>query len=46
MAKYEIRKGGKVFAQLEADDLTPPPEILRSMKAAGYRLYIDGRLQR
>ena len=46
MAKFEIRKGGKVFARWDLEALTPPPEILRSMKAAGYRLYIDGRLQR
>ena len=46
MDKYEIRKDGKTFARWELPELTPPPEILRSMKAAGYRLYINGRLQR
>ena len=46
MPKFEIRKEGKIFARWELPELTPPPEILRNMKAAGYRLYIDGRLQR
>lgn len=46
MSKFEIRKAGKVFARWELSALTPPPEILRTMKAAGYRLYIDGKLQR
>lgn len=46
MATYEIRKEGKIYAQWEHPAFTPPPEILRTMKAAGYRLYINGKLQR
>ena len=46
MAKFEIRKAGRRFAHWEDAALTPPPEVLCSMKAAGYRLYIDGRQQR
>lgn len=46
MFKFEIRKDGKVYARWDLPALTPPPETLRTMKAAGYRLYIDGKLQR
>ena len=46
MSKYEIRKDGKVFASWDDPRLTPNQSTLKSMKAAGYRLYIDGKLQR
>lgn len=46
MSKYEVRKGGKVYACWTLEELTPPRETIAAMKAAGYRLYIDGRLQR
>ena len=46
MAKYEIRKGGKVFAHWTDECMTPDRETLKSMRNAGYRLYIDGKAQR
>ena len=46
MSKFELRKDGKVFSHWEDPSLTPDKDTLRSMKAAGYRLYIDGKLQR
>ncbi len=46
MSKFELRKDGKVFAHWEDPSFTPDRETLRAMKAAGYRLYIDGKLQR
>ena len=42
----EIRKDNKPYAGWNDPKLTPSKETLRSMKAAGYRLYVDGKLQR
>ena len=44
--KYEIRREGRAYASWTDPSLTYPKETLRSMKEAGYRLYIDGKLQR
>ena len=46
MSKYEIRREGKVYAHWDAPSLTPDKETLKQMKQAGYRLYVDGKLQR
>ena len=46
MSKYEIRKDGKVYSRWDDPGLTPDRETLKNMKAAGYRLYIDGKLQK
>ena len=46
MSKYEVRKEGRVFARWDDPALTPSNEILKAMKIAGYRLYIDGKLQK
>ena len=43
---YEIRKDGKTYCRWTDPALTYPRETLRNMKEAGYRLYIDGKLQR
>ena len=45
-SKYQIRKDGRPYAGWDDPALTPGKETLKSMKAAGYRLYIDGKLQR
>lgn len=42
MSKYEIRKDGKVYAHWDDPSYLPDPATLKSMKAAGYRLYVDG----
>lgn len=44
--KYTIRKDGKVYASWDDPALTYPRETLQSMKRVGYRLYVDGKLQR
>lgn len=44
--KYTIRKDGKVMMAWDDPALTYPRETLQSMKRAGYRLYVDGKLQR
>lgn len=46
MSKYEIRKDGVVYARWDDPALTPDRETLRNMKESGYRLYVDGKLQR
>lgn len=46
MSKYEIRKENKIYQSWTNPIYTPSKEILKSMKEAGYRLYIDGKLQR
>ena len=43
---YQIRKDGVVYMQWTNPALTYPRETLRQMKSAGYRLYIDGKMQR
>ena len=44
--RFEIRKDNQPYAGWNDPKLTPSKETLRSMKAAGYRLYVDGKLQR
>ncbi len=44
--KYTIRKDGNVMMAWDDPALTYPRETLQSMKRAGYRLYVDGKLQR
>lgn len=46
MAKYELRKDGRVYAHWDDPRLSPDRDTLKSMKAAGYRLYVDGKLQK
>lgn len=43
--KYTIRKDGRVCMAWDDPALTYPRETLLSMKKAGYRLYVDGKLQ-
>ena len=44
--RFEIRKDKKQYAGWNDPKLPPSKEKQRSMKAAGYRLYVDGKLQR
>ena len=46
MNKYEIRKDGRVYSQWEDPAYTPDKDTLKAMKQAGYRLYINGKLQK
>ena len=43
---YEIRKDGVTYMSWRDPLCGYSKETLRSMKSAGYRLYIDGKLQR
>ena len=43
---HEIRKDGKTMMSWRDPSCGYSPETLKSMKANGYRLYIDGKLQR
>lgn len=43
MAKYEIRKDGRTFCSWTDPRCTPSAETLKNMKAAGCRLFIDGK---
>lgn len=42
--KYEIRKDGKTYCAWTEPTCAPDPKTIKSMKAAGYRLYVDGKL--
>lgn len=44
--KYEVRKDGRVYAGWGDPSCSPSRDTLKAMKSAGYRLYIDGKLQR
>ena len=44
--KYTVRKDGRTCMAWDDPSLTYPRETLQSMKKAGYRLYVDGKLQR
>lgn len=41
--KYEIRKSGTVFCSSSVKNCGYSAEQLRSMKAKGYNLYVDGK---
>jgi hypothetical protein len=44
MTKYEIRKDGIVYCSFNDETCMYSKEVLKGMKDAGYRLYIDGKL--
>ncbi len=44
--KYEIRKDGKVCMSWTDPACGYSKETIKNMKQNGYRLYIDGKLQR
>ena len=43
---HEIRKDGKTMMSWRDPSCGYSPETLKNMKSNGYRLYIDGKLQR
>lgn len=43
---YELRKGKQTYVRSSAPDCGYTKEQLRSLKAAGYRLFVDGKLKR
>lgn len=43
---YEIRKDGRTYVRSNAPDCGYTAAQLKSLRAAGYRLYADGKLQK
>lgn len=43
MIRYEVRKDGKVYCSWTDPRCAPDAKTLKSMKAAGYRLYANGK---
>jgi hypothetical protein len=46
MSKYEIRKDGVAYCGFNDESCMYDKETLKVMSAAGYKLYIDGKLAR
>lgn len=44
MHEIEIRKDGVVMCVCADESCLYPPDIIRSMRAAGYKFYQDGKL--
>lgn len=44
MSKYEIRKDGKVYCGFDDELCMYSKEVLKNMREAGYKLYVDGKL--
>lgn len=44
MSKYEIRKDGIIYCGYDDESCGYDKETLKSMRSAGYKLYIDGKL--
>ena len=43
MSKYEIRKDGVAWCGFNDESCMYDKETLKAMRAAGYKLYIDGK---
>ena len=43
---YEIRKDGRIYVRSTAPDCGYTATQLKNLRAAGYRLYADGKLKR
>lgn len=44
MSGIEVRKDGRVVCVCADESCLYPDEIMKSMKAAGYKFYQDGKL--
>lgn len=44
MHKIEVRKDGKVICVCADETCLYPADVMKSMKAAGYKFYQDGKL--
>lgn len=44
MDLLEIRKDGKVYMHTSFKECIPPNEVLKSMKKAGYKVYMNGKI--
>ena len=43
---WQVKKDGLVICQGKSDKSCPSKETIKSMYAAGYRVYIDGKMQK
>ena len=46
MSKYESRKDGVTYCSFDDESCMYDKETLKSMREAGFKLYIDGKLAR
>ena len=46
MSKYEVRKDGIVYCGFDDESCMYSKDALKTMRDAGYKLYIDGKLAR
>ena len=46
MSKYEIRKDGVAYCGFDDESCMYDKETLKTMREAGYKLYINGKLAR
>lgn len=44
MKLLEIRKDGKTFMETEYKECIPTNEVLKSIKSAGYKIYLNGKV--
>lgn len=44
--KWEIKKDGVTVCHGESEATYPNNETLKSLAAAGYKIYLDGKLQK
>ena len=43
-SQIEIRKDGVVFCECKDESCLYPPEVMKDMKANGYKFYQDGKI--
>lgn len=43
---WEVKKDGAVMCKGESEKSCPSKETAKAMYSAGYRLYIDGKMQK
>lgn len=43
---WEIKKDGVTMCHGESEAAYPSKEVIKDMQAAGYKVYIDGKLQK
>lgn len=46
MGEIEVRKDGKVYCVYVDETMLPDMDTMRSIKAAGYKFYKDGKIYR
>lgn len=44
MKLFEVKKENKTFMSTEYEECIPSVEVLKSIKQAGYKVYVNGRV--